>query len=795
MRGMEAEAIPKTRWIAASGATEGRVRGMEAEAIAEDPLTLTLPHQGGGTRKADPKLTVRQPTRGEGKKRRPRREETPYPSGSRHAMIDGHLRAAGSPRRIPGALPMPSGRLASLLVASIAFALSTSSAAEPPWVGPEATRSRVTIVGVDGSAKQVVLDSPRRYAAPEWSPDGKSLIVNGGGKLWRLPASGGEPQAIATGPVPWIDINHGISPDGKTLAFTAGGALFREPASGGGPSRVTPAVPSYFHAWSPDGKALAYAANRGSGYDIYAVAPEGGPERRLTTDPRGDDAPQYSPDGRWIYFLSDRGGRRDIWRMPASGAGPGDARAERITDDDRDDAAPHPSPDGKWLIYLSHPPRTGGNAVDHDVLIRRLPLPGDRVVPGKPEDVGRVVGGHGTLGARPFSPDGRRFVYASFEPPPPTVRIVLFTPSDLEPPAGVSHRLTQIADATERFLFEGMRRWKYPPAVARLFRRDPDGTVEVVPVKGDRPVSDAPYWQASCRAEAIAKAKWQTRIDGEGHIWWVFLYVGDRPKRFSGWEGRGCSRDGGDAIVNYDTIPGEIRPDLGPATGFNKEYFLKGTMHELGHAFGLPHIGPDLALGLGNSLMGANPDVYADRGHPGADRTYLTEASAAMLWKHPVFSGSSKDRQAQPTVKLVDYKPTYSKSSNRITLAGKVVSDMPAHSVVVASAARASVLARGRILVSEPRRPGRPRRRLPRRHRRPGPRERPFPVDVLLRERHGQRRRRGGRPRRSRRDPQVVPVPRRRLPLRGLTGGRRMPRSFPLLQPSVTSTGVSSLLS
>ncbi len=179
-----------------------------------------------------------------------------------------------------------------------------SHAAEPPWVGGEATRTRVTIVGVDGSAKRVVLDAPRRFAAPDWSPDGKSLVVNGGGKLWRLPAAGGTPEPIATGDVPWIDINHGLSPDGKTLAFTAGGALFREPASGGGPTRMKAAAPSYFHGWSPDGKSLAYSANRGGGYDVYAIAPDGGPERRLTTDPHPDDAPQYSPDGRWIspYF-------------------------------------------------------------------------------------------------------------------------------------------------------------------------------------------------------------------------------------------------------------------------------------------------------------------------------------------------------------------------------------------------------------------------------------------------------------------------------------------------------------
>ncbi len=566
-----------------------------------------------------------------------------------------------------------------LIVVAFTLLGMRASAAEPPWIAGEETRSRITVVALDGSGRKVVLDSPHRYAAPDWTPDGKALIVNGGGKLWRVPISGGAPQPVATGSTGWVDINHGIAPDDQTLAFTANGALFRE-QPGREPERVLPAMPSYFHAWSPDGKFIAYSANRGSGYDVYVIASEGGVERRLTSDPHADDAPQYSADGRWIYFLSDRTGNRSLWRMPAGGAGPNDAQAERITNDDRSNSAPHPSPDGKWLYYLSLPPRSGGNVLDRDASIRRLPLSGAR---GKPEEVVRLVGGHGTIGARPFAPDGKSFAYAEFEPPPPTVRIVLYTPSDLKPPPGVAQRLTQIADATERFLVEGMKGWKYPPAVEHVFRRNKDGTVEVVYVQGSRPSGDEFYTKASCDAEARDKAKQQLGIDGEGHIWWVFLYVGDRPKRFSGWQGSGCSRDGGGAIVNYDTIPGAIRPDINPSSGFNAEYFLKGTIHELGHALGLPHIGPDPALGRGNSLMGPNNDVYAQRKYPNADLCYLTEASAAMLWKHPLFTGTTKNRQRQPSVKLVGYKPTYGKKSNRITLSGKVVADMPAHSVVV----------------------------------------------------------------------------------------------------------------
>ncbi len=222
-----------------------------------------------------------------------------------------------------------------------------------------------------------------------------------------------------------------------------------------------------------------------------------------------------------------------------------------------------------------------------------MPLPGARPARLKPPDIARIVGGPGTLGARPFSPDGRRFVYASFEPPPPTIRIILFTASDRTPPAGAPHRLTQIADATERFLFN--------------------------------------------------------------------------------WRGFGCSRDGGSAVVNYDTIPVELRPDLGLEMGFNSEYFLKATVHELGHALGLSHLGPDPALNLGNSLMHPNVSVCVEK-HTNADQVYLNEASAAILWKHPLFSGTTKDRQRQPSVKLVNYKATYSRPANRVTLAGRLVS-------------------------------------------------------------------------------------------------------------------------
>src|SRR4051794_3088819 len=100
---------------------------------------------------------------------------------------------------------MPSGRLAPLLAALASLVAWTSHAGEPPWIGHEATRSRLTILGIDGSAKRVILDSPRRLAAPDSMPDGKALVVNGGGGLWRVATEGGVAEPLAIGAGSWID--------------------------------------------------------------------------------------------------------------------------------------------------------------------------------------------------------------------------------------------------------------------------------------------------------------------------------------------------------------------------------------------------------------------------------------------------------------------------------------------------------------------------------------------------------------------------------------------------------------
>jgi dipeptidyl aminopeptidase/acylaminoacyl peptidase len=104
---------------------------------------------------------------------------------------------------------------------------------------------------------------------PEWTPDGKSLVVglqdSGWEKIYLLPAEGGTPQAITSGE----------SEDGGV-------------------------------AYSPDGKQIAFISNRNNPEErrVWVAAADGSnPHPLPRVGPGLDSEPIWSPDGHQIYFL------------------------------------------------------------------------------------------------------------------------------------------------------------------------------------------------------------------------------------------------------------------------------------------------------------------------------------------------------------------------------------------------------------------------------------------------------------------------------------------------------------
>ena len=270
--------------------------------------------------------------------------------------------------------------------------------------------STLEIVTIETGARRIVRQAREHFEAPNWSPDGRALVYNREGRLYRIPIEGGEPQQIDTGFADRCNNDHGFSPDGTQLVIShspEGGSsqIYILPSEGGTPRLVTEQGPSYWHGWSPDGQTLVYCARRNGEYDVYAISVEGGAETRLTDAPGLDDGPDYAPDGSTIFFNSVRTGQMKIWRMNPDGSN----QEQLSPDDDYGDWFPHPSPDGQWLVFLSYDKSVEGHPPNKNVLLRLMPLDG-----GEPRILATLFGGQGTINVPSWSPDSKAVAFVSY---------------------------------------------------------------------------------------------------------------------------------------------------------------------------------------------------------------------------------------------------------------------------------------------------------------------------------------------------------------------------------------------
>ncbi len=226
-----------------------------------------------------------------------------------------------------------------------------------------------------GEPKRLTFDDTFIYGL-DWTPDGAYIVfssvrLGGSVRLWRVLASGGQPEPLFTPPglaeasslsrdghrlaytqrefnaniwryeVPRTtgqsapptkliaaaayNASPQFSPDGKRVAFVSSrsgnGEIWVCDSDGSNPRQLTSfhvPVDAYPH-WSPDGREIAFQASP-EGHDaVYVVSAEGGQPRRLTTDDSRVAAPSWSRDGKWIYFGSDKSGAWQVWRVPPEG--------------------------------------------------------------------------------------------------------------------------------------------------------------------------------------------------------------------------------------------------------------------------------------------------------------------------------------------------------------------------------------------------------------------------------------------------------------------------------------------
>jgi len=270
--------------------------------------------------------------------------------------------------------------------------------------------SDIQLLDLKNGNARIIYQSPRSLQAPNWTNDGKNLIYNCEGLLYKYDLKTNTPKVLNTGVANNNNNDHVLSFDGKWLAVSNsekyGSIGYVVPSKGGDAKQVTPIGPSYMHGWSPDGKYIVFCGSRNNEYDIYRIPSGGGPEVRLTTAPGLDDGPEYTPDGKYIYFCSVRSGLMQVWRMDADGS-----NQTQITSDDYDNWFPHISPDGKSIVFITfnkNEVSPGDHPFYRRVYLREMPVSG-----GPVKVVAYLYGGQGTINTPSWSPDSKHIAFVS----------------------------------------------------------------------------------------------------------------------------------------------------------------------------------------------------------------------------------------------------------------------------------------------------------------------------------------------------------------------------------------------
>ncbi len=158
-----------------------------------------------------------------------------------------------------------------------------------------------------------------------------------------------------------LEINEGtnmaaaLSPDGKTLAFDVLGRIWLMPAEGGETVAITDSLGNARQpSWSPDGTQLTFQAYWDGNWHIYVVNKDGSSLKKMTNGEFDHREPHWSPDGTTLAFSSDRSGNYDIWTKDIVGE-----QMIPITNNEASEYGPAWSPDGSQIAFISDDLKSG----------------------------------------------------------------------------------------------------------------------------------------------------------------------------------------------------------------------------------------------------------------------------------------------------------------------------------------------------------------------------------------------------------------------------------------------------
>jgi Tol biopolymer transport system component len=232
---------------------------------------------------------------------------------------------------------------------------------------------------VDGDSKaHAILKRPDLIIGPQWSADGKEIVVavggfssfldftvgnkkpadpvNGGAQVAMLNTDGGGYQVLTSGPN--NNAFASFAPDGKSIVYRTigpdGNGLRIMSLTDHSVRKLTETWDN-FAIWSPKGDRIAFVRRIGRDFQIFTIHPDGSGEKQLTHI-RGNHAHlAWLPDGEHLLFTTSMKGFKDealytgapqpygeIFMMRADGTD-----LQQLTDDQWEEGGPAWLPEAK----------------------------------------------------------------------------------------------------------------------------------------------------------------------------------------------------------------------------------------------------------------------------------------------------------------------------------------------------------------------------------------------------------------------------------------------------------------
>ncbi|WP_203292652.1 amidohydrolase family protein [Luteirhabdus pelagi] len=220
------------------------------------------------------------------------------------------------------------------------------------------------------------------------SPDGKMLIFNALGRIWKKELPNGSSTRVTSGTD--FEFEPAFSPDGSTIVYVSWndlgkGAIFTVPTSGGTPTKLTSEKAIYrTPSFAPNGNQIVFRKEDGNtdqGFSftkrpgIYTMNTQGGNEQFVTKD---GEYPTFTKDGNRIFLQTGGTYFGDLTKKLISVDLEGNDEREHITSKYANRLVP--SPNNEWIAFTNlhkvfvAPLVMNGQTIDIDDKSKAVPI-------------------------------------------------------------------------------------------------------------------------------------------------------------------------------------------------------------------------------------------------------------------------------------------------------------------------------------------------------------------------------------------------------------------------------------